>query len=90
MSIHVNEAFIQQYSQTVVTLAQQRGSRLRDAVRVESHRGKAAYYDRIGATTAVKRTTRHGDTPRIDVPHSRRRVTLVDYDWADLIAERPA
>lgn len=85
MSVYVNEAFIQQYSQSVVTLAQQKGSRLRDAVRVENHRGKAAYYDRIGKTSAVKRTTRHGDTPRIDVPHSRRRVTLVDYDWADLI-----
>lgn len=85
MSVQITEAFVQQYSQTVVTLAQQKGSRLRDAVRVESHRGKAAYYDRIGSTAAVRRTTRHGDTPRLDVPHSRRRVTLVDYDWADLI-----
>lgn len=85
MSTQITDVFVQQYSQNVMTLAQQRGSRLRDAVRVESHTGKAAYYDRVGATFAVKRTTRHGDTPRIDLPHSRRRVTLVDYDWADLI-----
>ena len=33
----------------------------------------------------MKRTTRHGDTPQIDTPHSRRRVSLVDYEYADLI-----
>ena len=32
----------------------------------------------------MKRTTRHGDTPQIDT-HSRRRVSLVDYEYADLI-----
>lgn len=85
MSVQITEAFVQQYSQNVVSVAQQRGSRLREAVRVEVHRGKAVFYDRIGKTSAVKRTTRHGDTPRIDLPHSRRRVSLVDYDWADLI-----
>jgi hypothetical protein len=31
------------------------------------------------------RTSRHADTPQIDTPHSRRRVSLADYEWADLI-----
>jgi len=39
----------------------------------------------LGSTVASKRTSRHSDTPRLDVPHARRRVSLVDYDWADLI-----
>lgn len=85
MSIQISEAFIQQYSHNVTLVAQQKGSRLREAVREERHVGKAVFYDRIGRTAAIRRTSRHGDTPRIDVPHSRRRVTLVDYDWADLI-----
>lgn len=85
MSTQITEAFIQQYSDNVIVVAQQRGARLRDAVRNEKHRGKAVFYDRIGRTAAVRRSARHADTPRLDTPHSRRRLTLVDYDWADLI-----
>lgn len=85
MSTEITTAFVKQFSANVFHLAQQKGSRLAGLVRNESQRGKSAFYDRIGAVTAVKRTTRHGDTPQIDTPHSRRRVTLVDYEWADLI-----
>jgi hypothetical protein len=35
--------------------------------------------------TARKVTTRHDDSPLISTPHDRRRVSLVDYDWGDLI-----
>ena len=66
-------------------LAQQMGSKLRGAVDVETIRGKNAFFDQIGATAAVVRSTRHGATPQIDTPHSRRRVSLADYEWADLI-----
>ena len=66
-------------------LAQQKGSRLRDAVRSESVTGKSHFFERIGSTAALKRTSRHADTPRVDTPHSRRRATMEDYDWADLI-----
>jgi len=34
---------------------------------------------------AVKRTTRHGDTPIVSTPHDARWVYPVDYEWADLI-----
>jgi hypothetical protein len=33
----------------------------------------------------VDATSRHDDTPQIDTPHSRRRVSLVTSRWADLI-----
>ena len=69
-------------------LAQQMGSRLRAAVDVESVVGKNAFFDQIGVTAAVQRTSRHADTPQIDTPHSRRRVSLSDYEWADLIDEQ--
>jgi hypothetical protein len=58
---------------------------LREAVDVESITGKNAYFDQVGSTTAQIRTSRHANTPQIDTPHSRRRVSLADYEWADLI-----
>jgi hypothetical protein len=85
MSIQITEAFVQQYSANVFHLSQQKGSRLRAAVRNESQVGKAAFYDRIGSVSAVKKVGRHSPTPQLDTPHSRRRVTLEDYEWADLI-----
>jgi len=85
MSNQVTTAFVQQYSNNVQMLSQQMGSRLREAVDVESITGKNAYFDQVGSTTAQIRTSRHANTPQIDTPHSRRRVSLADYEWADLI-----
>jgi hypothetical protein len=85
MSNQITTAFVQQYSSNVQMLSQQMGSVLRGAVDVESVVGKNAFFDQVGKTTAVLRTSRHSDTPQIDTPHSRRRVSLADYEWADLI-----
>ena len=85
MSVQITTAFVEQYKGNVEHLVQQKGSRLRDAVSVETVTGKNAFFEQIGSTNARVRTTRHQDTPRMDTPHSRRRVSLVDYDWADLI-----
>jgi hypothetical protein len=85
MSFEITTAFVKQYNANIQLLCQQQGSRFRHAVREESQSGKHGFYDQIGATTARKRTERHGDTPLISTPHSRRRVGLVDFDWADLI-----
>lgn len=85
MSSEITTAFVKQFSSNVFHLSQQKGSRLRNAVRNESQVGKSAFYDRIGSTTAIKRLSRHSDTPQIDTPHSRRRVDLVDYEWGDLV-----
>jgi len=85
MSTQITAAFVQQYRSNLMILAQQKGSKLRNTVRTESVTGTSAFFDRLGATAAVLRTTRHGDTPLIDTPHSRRRVSLAPYEWADLI-----
>ena len=85
MSNQITTAFVQQYSSNVQMLAQQMGSRLREAVDVETITGKNAYFDQVGVTAAQVRTSRHASTPQIDTPHSRRRVSLADYEWADLI-----
>lgn len=85
MSVQITTAFVEQYRSNVYHLTQQKSSKLRMAVRVESVTGKNAYFEQIGATTARKRTSRHSDTPRMDTPHARRRVSLESYDWADLV-----
>jgi hypothetical protein len=66
-------------------LAQQKGSKLREYVRVETINGKQAFFDQIGATAARRRTSRHSDTPRMDTPHQRRRCAIEDFDWADMV-----
>jgi hypothetical protein len=85
MSTEVNKAFVQQFSSNLTHLAQQNGSRLMGAVERMEVTGKSALVERLGATSAQLRTSRHGDTPLIDTPHSRRRLILSDYEWADLI-----
>ena len=85
MSNQITTAFVQQYGSNVQMLSQQMGSRLREAVDVESITGKNAYFEQIGSVVAQVRTSRHASTPQIDTPHSRRRVSLADYEWADLI-----
>lgn len=88
MSFQITEWFVQQYKANVISLYQQRGSKLRGKVREEALTGKQHFFERLGATAAVKRTTRHSDTPIVDSPHSRRMVTLVDYEWADLVDQQ--
>jgi len=85
MSVQITTAFSQQFSSNVALLSQQRGSVLRGAVREESVTGEKAFFDQVGSVAAVKRTSRHGDTPLVETPHSRRQVTMETYEWADLI-----
>ncbi len=85
MSSQITTSFVEQYSDNVSLLAQQTGSKLRGAVDVETIKGKNAFFDQIGVTAAQVRTSRHADTPQIDTPHSRRRVSLTTYEWADLV-----
>ena len=78
---------MEQFKDNFILLSQQKGSRMRGVVRDDPDflRGKAGYFDRIGSTAMQRRTSRHADTPLISTPHSRRRITLEDYTWADLI-----
>lgn len=85
MSTQITTAFVKQFNSNVFHLSQQKGSRLRSLCRNESQNGKSQFFDRIGSVTAQKKVSRHSDTPLIDTPHSRRRVTLSDYEHADLI-----
>lgn len=88
MSQQITTAFVQQFGANVMHLAQQKGSRLQDKVRRETQQAQSQFFDRIGTVAAVKKTGRHSSTPQIDTPHSRRRVTMDDYEWADLVDDQ--
>lgn len=86
MPDNITTAFVQEYKGTVDLLLQQKGSRLADKVTRGGHTGKAAsVVEQFGPVAAVKKTTRHGDTPILDVPQAKRWVFPVDYEWASLI-----
>ena len=85
MSTQITTAFVQQFSANIQMLSQQKGSLLRNAVDSESVNGEKAFFDQVGAAAAVLRTSRHADTPLVETPHSRRMVTMADYEYADLI-----
>ena len=85
MSHDITTAMVEQYKSNVVLLSQQKGSRLRGSVRIESLTGENGYFEQIGAVAAQKKTTRHMDTPQTDTPHARRKVSMDDYVWADFV-----
>ena len=85
MSNQVETARSIQFGQNIDILLQQKDSRFSKCVRMESLTGKKGSFDRISATAAVKRTTRHGDTPLISTPHDRRWVFSSFYEISDLI-----
>lgn len=85
MANTISKAFVEQFKSNVVHLAQQRGSRLKDAVINETVTGDKHNFERIGSLDSIEKTTRHTSTPVLDVPHSRRVVSMRDWQWADLI-----
>lgn len=89
MSFQVTTHFVQQYSTNIQLLLQQKGSKLRDAVTINSYVGKAAKaVEQVGAVEPVKNQSRHSDTPLISTPADARWVYPNDYDWADLIDDQ--
>ncbi len=85
MSTQIPVAFVDQFKANILLLSQQKQTDLRQATRSESITGDTMFVERIGATEAQLKGARHGDTPQIDTPHSRRKLTMADYNWADLI-----
>lgn len=82
----ITTASVQQYRANVELLLQQEGSRLRNAVSVGSHVGKAAsVVEQFGSATAQLKTGRHADTPLLDLSQDKRWVFPLDYEWGSLV-----
>lgn len=85
MSFEVTTAFVEQFKSAVDLKLQQAGSKLRPYVMEESVTGDTAWFEQIGPTEAQDVTSRHGDSPLVSTPHDRRKCTLQDKEWGDLI-----
>jgi len=84
----VDQARVLQFKANVTHLYQQKGSKLRGKTREETLTGKAHFYERLGATAAVLKSTRHADTILLDPIHSRRMVVPGDYVWNALVDQQ--
>ena len=85
MSSQITTAYVKQFTEGITLLAQQKDSRLRNAVRVEPIEGDRAFFDQVGISSMTKRTSRHAETNLTDTAHTRRMVTSDTYDKADMI-----
>jgi hypothetical protein len=86
----VDQAFIEAFKSNVLMLCQQKPSRLRPNVSEMVVKAEVANVERLGATEAVEKTSRHTPTPVVDSDHSRRKFGMSDYIWADLLDEQDA
>ena len=72
MAITIDKAFVQQYRDLVIHLAQQGETRLRPHVTEVALRGESYNFDRLAATSAVQKSGRRQATAFIDDTWSRR------------------
>ncbi len=86
MSDQQETHFVKQWTSGIMHLAQQKFSRMREAVMMVPHTvGEETFLDYIGLVTPKAVTTRHGDTPITSTPQSRRKITMTPYKHADLV-----
>ena len=86
MSFSVDQLFTTDWGNIIYRLSQQDGSRLRACVDVLPNvTGEDFTRPRIGAAKAIRKESRHGDTPLLGLEHSKRWGTLAMWHWSDLI-----
>lgn len=86
MSFQITEAFRQQFADNFIHVAQQKTSLLERAVTMHGNiQGQSKRINRLGKRSAQLITTRHGDTPINDQPHSSRYLDLQDWIDGDMI-----
>jgi hypothetical protein len=87
--VTIDQAFCQQFHDTLVSKFQQEGSVLERAVSVQRGIvGDSDYVDVLAATAAAQIQSRHTDTNYTFQVHSRRKLTTAPWEVADLI-DRP-
>ena len=77
--------YARQYGSNVYTLAQQKGSRLRNFVTNETMKGEKRSFERVKPTAARKLGSRYSDTPLIPTEFDRRTVHKQEFIWADML-----
>lgn len=85
MSFTITQAMVDQFNANVIMLSQQKESRLQRCCAAGDVTGKTFYAERIGAADMYERTSRHADVRSVNIPHSRRKGTVHDMEWSELI-----
>lgn len=87
MSQQVPTAFVTAFRDSVTHLSQQKGSRFRPFVDIDTGIvGTRASYDQIGVVPAPSPAlSRHKPSPQSDTPHNRRWLSLADFDHGDFV-----
>lgn len=80
MSATISSAFISQFSDNLHSLVEQRGSKLRPAVKIETANGEKHFFDRLGSFEASEITSRLELTSLQDPAHSRRMASVRRYN----------
>jgi hypothetical protein len=81
----IDVSFVNGYKTNILMLSQQKNARLFGKSRVEVQNSESDFYERIGSVDAQDVVGRHGDTPNMEVPHSRRRVSLEDAEFGTML-----
>ena len=85
MSMSVSNSFVAQYMADVHEAYQQRGSKLRNTVRLKTGvTGATAVFQKNGKGSAGKKT-RHGNVPLMNIEHASVTATLEDWYGADYV-----
>lgn len=85
MSMYIEESFVTQYCTDVHLAYQQKGSKLRNTVRLKTGvKGSKCVFQKNGKGTAGKKT-RHGNVPLMNLNHSTVSCTLEDWYAAEYI-----
>ena len=82
----ITTASVIEFKTNVELLMQQKDSRLGGMVSTDSYVGKqGSVVEQFGSATAQLRTSRHADTPLLNLSQDKRWVFPLDYEWASLI-----
>jgi len=82
----ITTASVIEFKTNVEMLMQQEDSRLRGMVSTDSYVGKqGSVVEQFGSATAQQRTSRHSDTPLLNLTQDKRWVFPTDWEWASLI-----
>lgn len=80
MSATITSAFIDQFSDNLHHLVEQKASKLRESVKVEMAKGEKHFFDRLGVFTASEITSRLSTSNLQDPAHTRRMASVRRYE----------
>jgi len=85
MAFTVDDHFYSEWQSSVQLLQQQRMERIRPAVRVENATGEVYFINQLSSTTVQEVSTRHADTPIIEMDHRVRAIRPRFFVWSTII-----